>query len=525
MMVISELKKMYGADLHSKRILLLNAGGQSQRIPSASVPGKLFCPLPLQSSEPTNTQPRPEENEAHDGTQGPALMQQLDFKLANSKPFLARMKPGFLHGCSDTIDVYDLGGATETWNFESAGFTGVSHPATPLMATKHGVYILDEISGEEKSHIAELRPCNQVLQKPTVEKMREKGAIYTRTAADGVTEEVVFTDSYFFFDHDVADKLCDLYEREKPFNCEIDAYGDFLQALGDNATPDYTEDVRNVSRVEPRLQEMRRKIYNLLRGIPLNIVVLHASNFYHLGSMPELIYHFNMNETLAKEMSFDKSVLTSVVSLTSNIRMKRPRHRKSIFGCSVHNHLVEDTYLDTTSVLEYCNFAMPCHIDHSCIVSNCEYVHTDIECITITSKTFLHTIPIKEDMCSKIMYVTVFFSTSDDIKKTASDDTVVSLPYFATTLSALEKSWKCSELKFTDPHQMSLWNAKLFPSHDDMSASFKCAINMITALQGGHTLDVSNDTLYSMADITKLKDVQQMLHYRTKLYEIITRSQ
>lgn len=52
MYVISELVKLYGWEkVNSWRIILLNAGGQSQRLPSASVLGKIFTALPIAGSD------------------------------------------------------------------------------------------------------------------------------------------------------------------------------------------------------------------------------------------------------------------------------------------------------------------------------------------------------------------------------------------------------------------------------------------------------------------------------------------
>ena len=47
MFVLSELHVRYGSRLAGLRVLLLHAGGLSQRLPSASVLGKLFTALPL----------------------------------------------------------------------------------------------------------------------------------------------------------------------------------------------------------------------------------------------------------------------------------------------------------------------------------------------------------------------------------------------------------------------------------------------------------------------------------------------
>ena len=45
--VIEDLQKIYNEDLKSKKVLILLSGGYSQRLPSASLLGKVFTALPL----------------------------------------------------------------------------------------------------------------------------------------------------------------------------------------------------------------------------------------------------------------------------------------------------------------------------------------------------------------------------------------------------------------------------------------------------------------------------------------------
>ena len=542
LMVLSKLKKLYGNVLKDKRILLMNAGGLSQRVPSTSILGKIFCPLPLNLARETipnfnaftdrnsNIETKCNGTNMLNGTHTETMdkydkhpiMQQLDFKLANSLPFLSRMQPGFFHACSDTVEVYDLGDETEAWTFNKPGFTAVAHPSSLRVGTGHGVYLLHKDKGDSQT-LTDMRECREVIQKPTVETMREKGFIEKRLTSSGDLEDIVYTDSCFFFDHNVADKLCDFYDREKPLNCEIDSYGDFIQGLGSDSTIDYTNDLRNVSKVEPKLLETRRKIFHLLRDVPLNMVLLKASNFYHLGSITEMMYHFTKDITISRDLGFQKNVSTSIIPECSDGTVKRSRVDNSLFsGCSMHNSVTEGARLHSTSVMEYCNFSVPCNIAKSCVLSNCEYTDDGVNVINVKSETFLHTIPIKENKNGIITYVTVLFSTCDDIKRVS--DEVLSLPYYGNKLLSVTSAWSTPTISFTHNHKMSLWNARLFPACDTMSASFKRTQGMMDALQGGAKVDLSEERLYSMADLTVLKSVQEMLRYRNKLYTKISAS-
>lgn len=105
-------------------------------------------------------------------------------------------------------------------------------------------------------------------------------------------QEYVYTDSVFFVDWRTAKNLYDFSQQIQPIDCEIDAYGDFLQALGPEASADYTENVANVTKETSSLISKRKKIFEFLKGIQLNVLLLNESKFYHLGTTMECIHHF-----------------------------------------------------------------------------------------------------------------------------------------------------------------------------------------------------------------------------------------
>ena len=105
-------------------------------------------------------------------------------------------------------------------------------------------------------------------------------------------QEFVYTDSVFFVDWRTAKNLYDFSQEIQPIDCEIDAYGDFLQALGPEASADYTKNVANVTKETSSLISKRKKIFEFLKGTQLNVLLLNESKFYHLGTTMECIHHF-----------------------------------------------------------------------------------------------------------------------------------------------------------------------------------------------------------------------------------------
>ena len=120
-----------------------------------------------------------------------------------------------------------------------------------------------------------------------MDKMRKHGIVFLCDE-----QEYVYTDSVFFVDWRTAKNLYDFSQQIQPIDCEIDAYGDFLQALGPEASADYTKNVANVTKETSSLISKRKKIFEFLKGTQLNVLLLNESKFYHLGTTMECIHHF-----------------------------------------------------------------------------------------------------------------------------------------------------------------------------------------------------------------------------------------
>lgn len=117
--------------------------------------------------------------------------------------------------------------------------------------------------------------------------MHSSGAVFKHNGDD-----YVYSDSAYFMDFESICTLTSWMKSKGPLNCEIDAYGDFLQALGPEATKDYCKNVRNVTLVKPALVKTREDIFDLLRTSKLNVLMLNKSKFYHIGTTTEYLHHF-----------------------------------------------------------------------------------------------------------------------------------------------------------------------------------------------------------------------------------------
>ena len=486
MRVVSHLTEIYSQTLDRLYILLLNAGGQSQRLASASALGKIFTALPM----------------------GSPPWQVLELKLAAYLPLLARMSPGYLHVASDTIEVFDLSddGEFSAWNFARPGLTALAHPSSLHIGSTHGVFVFRDNSTLRR--ITEFQACIEVLQKPTVDTMRRKGAVVTQGSS---SDEIVYTDSLYYFDHSFARRLLAFCASEAPLKCEIDGYGDYMQPLGENATPDYTSDTRNVSHVNEHLEPTRLKLYHHLKGSPFNVVAMNASEFFHLGTMREYLHNFCADDNLAKYTGFQQRTFCDLDS------SKFVSH-----GCIIHNVFKASAIVGHSTVVEYCRFDGAVIIGDNCIVSHCSSPSS----VIIPSNIFLHTVPVKQSRETK--YVTLAFHIDDNVKSKAlwlpDVDTVSQLKFLGKPLSetlagpVLETRLFAEDV-FNEVNY-SLWYARLFAPKSSREAALGAALSLVNGGKLDFSLAESSELL-SASEAIKMKDIRLMLDNVQQLYTAI----
>ena len=503
MFVIDELTKKYGIDLKSMRILLLNAGGKSQRLMSASALGKLSLALPV----------------------GQPMLHQLDIVIANFLPLLPKMKPGFFHGAADVIITYHIGN-NENWNFLGNGFTALAHHSDLTIGTGHGVYILrDEDTNTAKT---EMRECIEVLQKPSIEKMYEKCAVHIKDA-----EKYVYTDSVFFFDFDTADKLLKFYrDNNGPFPCELCSYGDFLQGLGANGNSSYCDDVKNVTTLEPTLVEIRKQLYNCLKGTSLNIMCMNDSSFFHLGTTQEYLDHFCATDgDFMKHADVLKQInLTLVPGNIPNDKLhtiatneepaaKRLRACSELEGCVIHSKLIIGSKSTERSVIEYCDFSQPIEVGGNSIVSGCVYKGHSINDIVIPANTFMHSVMVKKNGNTK--YVTIVCNTDDDTKKSYTRANAGNVQFLQHNLSKLNTLIPISTMIEATSSKVSLWNVKLFTIHNTLDESFMASLSLAHYYNEPnpykeYLIDCKSDR-YSISDVMEMKEIGAIIEHRNTM--------
>nr|CAB3246990.1 fucose-1-phosphate guanylyltransferase-like [Phallusia mammillata] len=497
MLVLEELYSKYGESVYKMKTIVIHAGGYSQRLPTASVLGKVFTAFPTR--EP--------------------ILQMLELKLASYIDFPGKIESGGVFVCcADTVEVYnDLG---KPWKFHPSGITGLGHPSSIEIGTTHGVYLLNSL--HSGSITAE---CKQFLHKPSAKKMYATNGCVQKTA---LGEDIVITDSAFYMAPDVCRKLLKFYCDNKPLTCEIDAYGDFLQALGTDSDDSYITNTANVVRETSSLLYLRRKVFDTLRGTTLHVVALIprvgetsdvSSHFYHFGTSREYL------DVMTKERVLSEITDSELVSHCAGLPYKyTPAGDKPL----VENppRLMASVILPCVSIgegstLEYCHLREFTAIGANSIVSSCSLFPST----TVPPDTILHTVAINSHHAGELQFVTIAFGIADNMKaSTLWDNALSEIKYYG---NLLENTFSDASRAFPNTakdDKVSLWHAKIFPAFPTMekSSSQACErLNVILKNRGNAAKcklsEEPDQVLYSMADILLCKNVDRMLEFRSKL--------
>lgn len=431
---------------------------------------------------------------------GDCVYQMLDMKLLMYVDFPAHMNPGVLVTCSDDIELYS---ATQSVKFNKPGFTALAHPSPLSIGQSHGVFVL-EPGDEPPVQDVEYRTCLQFLHKPSMEVMHRSSAVFRKH-----DDEVVYTDSTYYISHAMVEMLLDLFRDIGPLRCEVDAYGDFLQCLGTNATAEYTNNTEDVIIKEKDLVEVRKKIFQYLRGTQLNVIILNESKFYHLGTLEEYLFHLTGDLGLREELGL-QSITFSSCSLDTC---------ENTNVCVIQSIVHPGARVCEGSVVEFSRLENRVVLGQSSIISSC-WVDSGL---SIPSYTFMHSFAIWFD--GRTQFATVAFGVQDDLKKMVPGRPDVNrLKVFGVSVEVCVNRWGLSmgNIRFSGKEGVyNLWTCCMFPVCEDMKSSFSTTLQMIQAAHGDGVVSLHKHTLLSLQDILHHKDLKIMLRFRNDLHKDI----
>eukprot|EP00741_Cyanophora_paradoxa_P012632 tig00020614_g12205.t1 len=529
---LDQLRKRYSSAMRSMRILLIHAGGYSQRLPNHSICGKIFAPLPILLPNGS-------------------LCTMLEMRFIVTMGITRTMAPGVAVLCADDIILMDAAQC----DFSRGGFTAPAIRSPLDIAAAHGVFVLPPGAAAKQGEAAPVA-CEQFLHKPSVARMKERGAI-------AGSEGSAWTDSWFFFDHSVASRLLQVYDaRGCKVECEVDAYGDFLQPTGPRADDAYIASTANVVAAAPALGEVRRALWTALRECPLTALPLAPAKFYHLGTCREYLQHLCRDECFLAELGAARVLLSRPAPAweENHTLPPPPAHRAGpdllpllradsedgAWGappavhaelracargvapgaCVMASYVARGARVAPGSVVEYSWLESNTAVGPDSIVSG---VRLPGAAGSLPPRLFLQTVALRHEALtlapppeegpapapSAPCFVTHAFGTRDDVKGTlGSQATLMGVP-LADALRSLGLS---EEEAWPEGTPRSLWNARVHAVCESEEAATLAALRAARALlPGGDPIETASLPRVSIADCLRYKDIERQIELRRRL--------
>jgi fucokinase len=256
-----------GKLLEGLRILIVHAGGDSQRLPAYGPCGKIFVPVP---------------GESDSGLPVTLFDRQLPTYLALPAP--SGDEGQIVITAGDVLLQFDPAEV----RFASGGFTGLGCLASPEDASHHGVFCADRRDHGRRVRI--------FLQKPSVAEQQHRGAIdpYGQSILDiGVVN----------FDPATAGAILELFGIHRDAQGRmslsgglydtmmkqgLDFYREICCALGTETS--FTDYTGLVEKSGSRLShDSLRPLFDALSPIPFHVNALSRCDFLHFGTSRQLI--------------------------------------------------------------------------------------------------------------------------------------------------------------------------------------------------------------------------------------------
>ncbi|KAF9901091.1 hypothetical protein BX616_002385 [Lobosporangium transversale] len=474
-LVMKVLREMYSQEfLENARVLLIHAGGYSTRLPHVSARGKIFTTLPQADSQ-----------------QG---IDVLDLKFVLYMHLLKDMPPGVFLTSADGIELFSSNTPFPSQP-KARTITALAHPSSTRIGSTHGVYLLQDPNGivdidrklRPEAQSARLLKCQQFIHKPSLETM-QKIPMLIHGDASNDDERIVYTDSCYYFDPKTAEIMADTYPKLHP-ECDLEAWADILSFQNNVPSLESSNDQQIVKQA---LQEA---------GIALDVMVLNASRFYHLGTMQEFLEAVCVDKAFMSELNIRNKIegLAEVDNLIGSIATKES------YG-NPHIQIDKPSYIENSS-FSACSgtLAMPTSITETKVLANSILVDCDLPAGTIIPlNTCMFVLQLQEQE-----FVTFTFSIYDDMKKEARIDLEIPSAVFEelkifqkVPLSAVIEQPRISSMDLsmaaTYNSGFSLWNAPLFEIARTKQDSILCAIRRLNIIR--NYLDAEKEGIIADAD-------------------------
>lgn len=260
---LSGLSALDAEVINQSKILLFHSGGDSRRIPHASISGKCFYSLPIISRYGE-------------------LMTPFDLLLDQLSGWTEQVEAGLLVSSSDVI--LQISYPPTQW--DQSGVTGLAVPAEVSYGPHHGVYRVDPANGQvtdffQKKSIPFLREHHAVRPDETV--LLDTGVVYfPPTLVDSLLSLTVIPPldscTYYGVDNGAIPLRFELYTD---ILCCMSAnlqYDDFLTLSAETN--------------DKRIATARKLLWDCIHNKPFYCQVCENGRFIHLGTTDEVLNYY-----------------------------------------------------------------------------------------------------------------------------------------------------------------------------------------------------------------------------------------
>lgn len=402
-----------------KRILVINSGGDSKRVPQYSACGKIFSPVP---------------RELYEGISA-TLFDEIIKSVAELP---SRLPAGMLTLSGDILLIFDplrieLGGCDAA---------AISVRENIMKGINHGVFISDEAGNVKK-----------FMHKSPVDDLRGFGA------EDGVGNVHIDTGAIWLGVNVIKDLFQLIYsggkvddDKFKEFvneKARLSFYADFVYPMANNSSLDRFYSEKSEGGYTDELRLCRTALWDVLHKYSMKLVDLSPAPFIHFGTTSELL-----------------KMMTSDIEKYAYLGWKSEINTNAVTSgrFSANNSFVDEkTEIGNGSYIENSS------IYNSKIGKNCIIANITLDSVEIPNNSVLHSLKLNNrDSVVRI------YGINDDPKQGIEDGgTFLGIPL----RDFLNKhKLKISDLWDSEPY--SLWNAKLYCSSPSVRESLEYALNL-----------------------------------------------
>ncbi|GEM_PF-237317 len=428
-----------GADcFDTSKILLIQSGGDSRRVPQSSSAGKLFSPVPRERA-------------------GSVCSTLFDEIMDTMAALPCRLPPGLLHLAGDILLKFDPLEA-DIPDAEAAALTVKERAET---GQNHGVFVPGTDGFAQR--FLHKRPAGALQSEGAVD---ADGKVFIDTGAIWLGSEVV--KSLFGListEGAIDDAKLSRFVSEK---ARLSFYADFVYPMAEGSALEQYLKEPPEGGFNPELESCREALWQALRPYRLKLIELKETAFIHFGTTAELLDLMNEGSQKHALWGWKNTVCSEGPAGGAYTRVNSVIDGGSVIG--------PGSYIENSRLIN-------CVIGARCVIAG-----IPLNGVTVPGNTVIHCLKRKDGR-----FIVRIYGVDDDPKAgLETGGTFLGRPL----AEFIEENRLHPETLWGDSHR-DLWNAKLFLASPSLEESLEHALSLCS----GRAVFTCPGPFVSLADI------------------------